>query len=167
MHCDLHEVSCSHANVYNVVFSNHSTPTLSYTKQLESRVAELEEALSRLVGQPCSEANSLKGDSPTSTTEVKPNPSNNATAARWDAGYFDLAKEFEGLRVENDGRVSFHGPTSLFQLPSGVTEEQPSTSSRPKDFGASRERLINNAWRERAFEQLSAIPVCRWCSASR
>lgn len=134
------------------------TPTLSYTKQLESRVAELEEALSKLVGQHSSEASSVKGESPASPAEANASPSRRIKIVDGGTDNLDLIKEFEGLKVERDGRVSFHGPTSLFQLPSSATERASPSVRRVKDLGASRERLINNAWRERAFEQLSAIP---------
>lgn len=70
----------------------------------------------------------------------------------------DLSQDFEGLKVETDGRISFHGPTSLFQLPSGVPETS-SVFPLGMELGARKERLINNAWRERAFEQLAAMPV--------
>ena len=63
----------------------------------------------------------------------------------------DLAREFEGLNVETDGRISFHGPTSLFQLPSGVVNETASTADVAQELEARKERLINSAWRERAF----------------
>lgn len=71
----------------------------------------------------------------------------------------DLAREFEGLKVEHDGRISFHGPTSLFQLPSGALNEAASTSRLAVQQEARKERLINNAWRERAFEQMATMPV--------
>ncbi|BAE56061.1 unnamed protein product [Aspergillus oryzae RIB40] len=70
----------------------------------------------------------------------------------------DLAREFEGLKVEHDGRISFHGPTSLFQLPSGALNEAASTSRLAVQHEARKERLINNAWRERAFEQMATMP---------
>lgn len=144
------------------------TPTLAYTKQLESRVAELEAALSRLVAQeqvrPSSEsASAFKNESPSSRTAssspsrrvIKPVDSEAAATADRP----DLAKDFEGLKVERDGRVSFHGPTSLFQLPSSAPRQSSSSPQLVQELGASRERLVNNAWRERAFEQMSAIPV--------
>lgn len=71
----------------------------------------------------------------------------------------DLTRAFDGLNVENDGRVSFHGPTSLFQLPSGVVSETASTSHYAQELEGRKERLVNSAWRERAFEQMAAMPV--------
>jgi hypothetical protein len=71
----------------------------------------------------------------------------------------DLAREFDGLNVEDDGRISFHGPTSLFQLPSGAVNETASSSHYAQELEARKERLVNSAWRERAFEQMAAMPV--------
>lgn len=141
-------------------------PTLSYTKQLETRVAQLEDALSRARSQPSSsEAELRKAGSPAST-------GGSSTSAAGGGGVLhrmkdeenaseqDLAQDFEGLQVENDGRISFHGPTSLFQLPGGAVPEASGASSQlAMGIGARKERLINNAWRERAFEQLAAMPV--------
>lgn len=71
-----------------------------------------------------------------------------------------LARDIEGLKMEDDGRISYHGPTSLFQLPSGLPIENPDPSfSMLNEQNGRKERLINNAWRERAFEQLTTIPV--------
>lgn len=70
-----------------------------------------------------------------------------------------LAHDIEGLRIEDDGRISFHGPTSLFQLPSGLAREQTSAFHTPPGLDRRRERLITNAWRERAFEQYTTIQV--------
>lgn len=135
-------------------------PTLSYTKQLESRVAQLEDALTKLrATQSSSEAAELrKGSSPASTA-ASASPSVPYRIAEEDEGSEqDLAQDFEGLKVENDGRISFHGPTSLFQLPGGMLPESSSTAHLAGEIGARKERLINNAWRERAFEQLAAMP---------
>lgn len=63
--------------------------------------------------------------------------------------------------MEDDGRISFHGATSLFHLPSGMVNETATSPHTALELEARKERLINNAWRERAFEQLAAIPVRR------
>lgn len=74
----------------------------------------------------------------------------------------DLSRDFEGLKVEHDGRVSFHGPTSLFQLPSGALNPAASGSQLAAQAGERKERLVNNAWRERAIEQMATMPVCQY-----
>lgn len=129
---------------------------MSYTKQLESRVAQLEDALSKLRGQQAG-AEARKGSSPASVAESSSSAGRRIKAEQ-DGGQ-DLAREFDGLNVENDGRISFHGPTSLFQLPSGVVNETASTSHFAQELEARKERLVNSAWRERAFEQMAAMPV--------
>lgn len=78
-----------------------------------------------------------------------------------------LAGDIEGLKIEEDGRISFHGPTSLFQLPSGLAPENPNPMLAEQCADGRKERLINNAWRERAFEQLTTIPVCSDCIVIR
>lgn len=131
-------------------------PTLSYTKQLETRVAQLEDALSKFRDQQA-ETEARKGSSPVSVAESSSSAGRRIKTENDDAQ--DLAREFDGLNVENDGRISFHGPTSLFQLPSGVVSETATTSHFAQELEARKERLINNAWRERAFEQMAAMPV--------
>lgn len=76
----------------------------------------------------------------------------------------DLSRDFEGLKVEHDGRVSFHGPTSLFQLPSGALNPAAQSSQLAAQVGERKERLVNNAWRERAIEQMASMPVCSYSS---
>lgn len=136
----------------------HSAPTLSYTKQLESRVAQLEDALAKLRSQQPSDTDLRKATSPASTGGSSASLSVRRIKEE-EGSEQDLSQDFEGLKVENDGRISFHGPTSLFQLPSGALSEASSTLPLRMELGARKERLINNAWRERAFEQLAAMPV--------
>lgn len=130
-------------------------PTLSYTKQLETRVTQLEDALTKLRGQQA-DAEARKGSSPASVAESS---SSAGRKIKLEDDTQDLAREFDGLNVETDGRISFHGPTSLFQLPSGVVSETASTTHVVQELEARKERLINSAWRERAFEQMAAMPV--------
>lgn len=133
-----------------IIFSFQRAPTLSYTKQLEARVAQLEDALSKRVeGE-----EARKTRSPSSAASSSSGPK-----IKIDPDAEDLTRAFDGLNVENDGRVSFHGPTSLFQLPGGVVNEAASTSHYAQELEGRKERLVNNAWRERAFEQMAAMPV--------
>lgn len=133
-------------------------PTLSYTKQLEARVAQLEDVLSKVRGHRA-DSEARKVGSPASVAESSSSAGRRIKSENDDGQ--ELAREFDGLNVENDGRISFHGPTSLFQLPSGVVNETASTSHFAHELEARKERLINSAWRERAFEQMAAMPV-RW-----
>lgn len=129
---------------------------MSYTKQLEARVAQLEDALSKSRPE---DAELRKASSPSSVAESS---SSAGPRIKIETETDDLAREFDGLNVENDGRVSFHGPTSLFHLPSGVASDPASKSHYAKEVEGRKERLINSAWRERAFEQMAAMPVSCW-----
>lgn len=135
---------------------------MSYTKQLEARVAKLEDALSK--ARPDRDAELRKASSPSSVAESS---SSAGARIKIEAEAEDLARTFDGLNVENDGRVSFHGPTSLFHLPSGVASDTTSESHYAKKVEGRKERLINNAWRERAFEQMASMPVSFLSSVGR
>ncbi|KAI5306930.1 hypothetical protein KEM56_006393 [Ascosphaera pollenicola] len=145
-------------------------PTLSYTKTLEARIAELEATIEKLQGS--SNTSSPKEDSePVDDDQKETNGSKNSSRSKPGNALAltkaitngkseingDLARNIEGLKIE-DGRVSFHGPTSLFQLPSGMTKEQLKEVQSALTNDGRKERLVNSAWRERAFEQLSSIP---------
>lgn len=134
--------------------SSCRAPTLSYTKQLESRVAQLENALSKARQ---ADPEIKKVSSPASVAESSSSAGRRIKTEHEDAQ--ELARDFDGLNVETDGRISFHGPTSLFQLPSGVANESGSKLHVAQELEARKERLINSAWRERAFEQMATIPV--------
>lgn len=135
---------------------------MSYTKQLEARVAKLEDALSK--ARRDGDAELRKASSPSSVAESS---SSAGARVKIEAEAEDLARAFDGLNVENDGRVSFHGPTSLFHLPSGVANDTTSESHYAKEVEGRKERLINNAWRERAFEQMASMPVSYLPAAGR
>ncbi|KAJ5682765.1 hypothetical protein N7462_005930 [Penicillium macrosclerotiorum] len=124
-------------------------------RKLESRVAQLEDALSKLRGQQ-GEGEVRKVSSPASVAESSSSAGRRIKSEPDDT--LDLTRDFDGLNVENDGRISFHGPTSLFQLPSGMSNETASSSHFAQELEARKERLITSAWRERAFEQMAAMP---------
>lgn len=67
---------------------------------------------------------------------------------------------FEALQVD-DGHLTFHGATSFFQLPKSRQDDGGETmlSAPTVDVeGRGKDKLINSAWKERAFEQLANIP---------
>ncbi|KAM5458647.1 hypothetical protein McanCB49686_002249 [Microsporum canis] len=138
------------------------TPTLSYTRTLEARIAKLEAELAKYRNEPqrrngadTEHDHGLKveeSDRPSSIDSLEQHHEDDKEAVDL------LSRDIEGLTVEDDGRISFHGPTSLFQLPSGLAEIANPTMSVDNESDGRKERLINNAWRERAFEQLTTIP---------
>lgn len=130
--------------VYNL------NPTLSYTQKLESRVRELERRLqissqSRTsdVGSPMSQ---------TSSRTTSPPRQTNASAT------------FQGLKMDNKGGITYHGATSLFNLPnSNSTSSIAAITSAIADPIAEterrKERLVESAWQQRELENFSEIPV--------
>ncbi|KAL1963916.1 hypothetical protein VTN77DRAFT_7722 [Rasamsonia byssochlamydoides] len=151
--CNGASPSCARCAARGEVCVYSLAPTLSYTKTLEAKIAQLEEALAKLQAE---RARELENAS-------KPSPQGSGDFSKYEPderedGLPDLSADFEGLKVEDDGRISFHGPTSLFHLPSGMVNEIASSPHTALELEARKERLINNAWRERAFEQLAAIP---------
>lgn len=119
-------------------------------------MGELEEALAKQGGQ---YPDAIDGSPSTASTNE--NSLNSASLDRNDDVSDDqgLSRDFEGLKVENDGRVSFHGPTSLFQLPSGALNSAISNPHLAPQAGGRKERLVSNAWRERAMEQMATMAV--------
>ncbi|ODH17070.1 hypothetical protein ACO22_06294 [Paracoccidioides brasiliensis] len=144
------------------------TPTLSYTKALESRIAELEETLTRVQSgrnggdvdlKPLKQQQQRQHDVEDSGMNASRTAvSSDSHSAEDDRTASDLTRDIEGLKVGDDGRISLYGPTSLFQLPSGLAHESLGPLPESQELDGRKERLINNAWRERAFEQLATIP---------
>jgi hypothetical protein len=64
-----------------------------------------------------------------------------------------------GLKIDDKGGITYHGPTSLFNLPSDPHKHKPDSISSIDSDAHRRERLVNNAWHQRAMENLSDIPV--------
>ncbi|EEP78018.1 conserved hypothetical protein [Uncinocarpus reesii 1704] len=151
----------THADFGSVFPAQSRTPTLSYTKSLENRIAELEaelEAVQNRVREQEGADLKLKVEEPEINAPLE-RLTRHPSAPQDGKDTLDLARDIEGLTMEDDGRISFHGPTSLFQLPSGIPQEASNPVQAEQEMDGRKERLINNAWRERAFEQLATIPV--------
>lgn len=126
-----------------------SSPTLSYTQRLEKQVANLEAALAKATKDAAGVVAAAGSDvsAPESATPVASTPA------------ISLSEEaMHG--VDENGRKSLHGSTSLFELPG---KSRSSTSTLPgaheEELAARKASLLNNAWRERAFERLADTPV--------
>lgn len=121
------------------------SPTLSYTQTLENRIRELEKLVGNTQIQYPS-ANHL----PRPTTPT-------------------LSAPFKGLKVDECGAITYHGATSFFNLPNASTSLADEASvkatwgkSMSIDEGERRkEKLVHNAWQQRALEAFSETPVCR------
>ncbi|KAG9669661.1 hypothetical protein KCU95_g349, partial [Aureobasidium melanogenum] len=108
---------------------------------LEKRVAELESLLA--TSQP-------EASTSATTQAVFPQQSTTATAT------FTSTAADAGNNKDDD--VAFHGSTSLFQLPGSVRARVTDKDAEQQEDGSKRESLLNNAWRERAFEKLATTP---------
>lgn len=86
-----------------------------------------------------------------------------------DADEADQVLSFERLKINHKGQVSFHGPTSLLNLPLASSTQSPSAIS---GYGGnedtatihdspkwSRDQLVTNAWIQKAAETLSNTSV--------
>lgn len=145
-------------------YHTHKTrpPTLSYTQRLEQRIQELESEVRRLQTTGDSEADpgpsrtirSASGEAEGSTTDSLEN---------------NIAGRFGGLKLDDKGIVTYHGSTSFFQDSTDqfIQEFYPLNRTPNSESLAEgsevRDRLVSNAWEQRALETLSGIPVCR-CS---
>ncbi|KDN62283.1 putative fungal specific transcription factor domain-containing protein [Colletotrichum sublineola] len=134
-------------------------PTLSYTSRLEQRVKELEAQLATARAHapgPSAEP------SRTSSPSVGPSAGQSPMT---DSNHFESQDEesvnesFKGLKVDDKGAITYHGATSFFHLPGhrpSGSRDQHSTSEQAMQR---RERLVANAWQQRALENMSDIPV--------
>jgi hypothetical protein len=120
---------------------------LSYTQRLEQRVDELERALTK--------ENSIVGETSASSCTNNPSPTLDSPLS---PGLSSIA---ESTRVPGKGGVLFPESTSLFQLPGSLQIHALESNQTDQDVDARRERLVNSAWRERAFEKLADTPVSR------
>ncbi|EGC44136.1 C6 transcription factor [Histoplasma capsulatum var. duboisii H88] len=173
--CNGANPSCSRCTARGETCVYSLTPTLSYTKTLEARVAELEATIAQLRGgygnaddatgpqnseqqhhHHHQQKNNIEESQRRASGSIRPRDARDA-----DDNHIprDLVRGIDGLKVGDDGRISLYGPTSLFQLPSSlVRENTDALSPVASELDSRKERLINNAWRERAFEQLTTIP---------
>ncbi|GJC99984.1 fungal specific transcription factor [Colletotrichum higginsianum] len=139
-----------------LTFAN-SNPTLSYTSRLEHRIKELEAQLA------AAKAHGHGPSEPSRTSSPSIGPSAGQSPMT-DSHHFEsqdeesVSESFKGLKVDDKGAITYHGSTSFFQLPgdrpSGARDQQ-STSNQAMQR---RERLVANAWQQRALENMSDIP---------
>ncbi|OAT01280.1 C6 transcription factor [Blastomyces dermatitidis ER-3] len=168
--CNGANPSCSRCAARGETCIYSLTPTLSYTKTLEARVAELETALANLQGGTGNIDGGLGQEISQQHQQQQMHvdePRGNLLRTGVSHGVdniehipSDLTRGIDRLKIGDDGRISLYGPTSLFQLPSSLAPEEANPLlPAAAELDSRKERLINNAWRERAFEQLATIPV--------
>ncbi|RDA88325.1 hypothetical protein CP532_5545 [Ophiocordyceps camponoti-leonardi (nom. inval.)] len=118
-------------------------PTLSYTQRLEERIKELEDQLAGLARSPAPTSNSSQASPPLAESHDSPSPG--------------IARSFRGLKIDDRGSITYHGTTSFFNLPSDRPPASDLLAPAETDLRR-RERLVNNAWQQRALENMSEIP---------
>lgn len=152
--CDGHKPTCVRCTRRSETCEYKLSPTLSYTQKLENKVKALEHALS------IAEENGSTSDT------AEQSPSSTSTAAALPPAptkrYF---KSIKGLKLDRKGAITYHGATSFFQLPSSDLNEAFEGKSggafETLDEGNRRkEKLVNNAWQQRALERFLETPVC-------
>ncbi|EKJ69868.1 hypothetical protein FPSE_09955 [Fusarium pseudograminearum CS3096] len=128
--------------------SAFSNPTLSYTQRLEERIKELEEQLAAIKSPPSIAASNHSSPGVWNGHDLNRHPDEHA-----------MTRSFMGLKIDDKGGITYHGPTSLFNLPSDPHKHKPDSISSIDSDAHRRERLVNNAWHQRAMENLSDIPI--------
>ncbi|KAG6025404.1 hypothetical protein E4U41_001530 [Claviceps citrina] len=135
-------------------------PTLSYTQRLEGRIKELEEQLNNLTRS----SPSVAGSSHSHSSSPPPsNPDASAQIWRHAPDEQGINRGFKSLKVDDKGGITYHGATSFFNLLSDrigiAVSHLPCLNSSSSSIDSQRrERLVNNAWHQRAMENLSEIP---------
>uniref|UniRef100_A0A0L0NAC4 Nitrogen assimilation transcription factor nit-4 n=1 Tax=Tolypocladium ophioglossoides (strain CBS 100239) TaxID=1163406 RepID=A0A0L0NAC4_TOLOC len=150
--CDGERPVCRRCSARNDECIYKLNPTLSYTQRLEERIKELEDQLANAAKSPTSAPASSHSSPPAANAHDGP------SQARPNAGEQSISRSFRGLKVDDKGGITYHGTTSFFNLPS---DRLPAGSEylAPTDTDLHRrERLVNNAWQQRALENLSDIP---------
>jgi hypothetical protein len=148
--CQGEQPNCSRCTARGDVCVYKLTPTISYTQTLEKRVKELELLLS--------EQRRIESRSGAESPR-------NAASPAVSAAVSALPGTFEGLKLDDRGKITYHGATSFFQLPTPSNELDGSSNDTLaaiplSDAGESRrDRLVSNAWQQRALETLSETPV--------
>ncbi|PSR85877.1 fungal-specific transcription factor domain-domain-containing protein [Coniella lustricola] len=152
--CGGEQPICSRCLARNDACVYKLNPTLSYTQRLEERIKELEDQLA--TARSPSAARSHDGCS-----SERPGLSSSEGAHRNQESSEGLAGTFKGLKLDERGVLTYHGATSFFNLPSDYTGSEGDVPVSPHSehpLNGRRERLVNNAWQQRALENLSEIP---------
>ncbi|KUI73066.1 Nitrogen assimilation transcription factor nirA [Cytospora mali] len=151
--CGGEQPVCSRCLARNDACVYKLNPTLSYTQRLEERIKELEDQLAKSQSQPASQQQSAPSDMLPSSSRDSSHPGHEFGEG--------LAGTFKGLKLDEKGVLTYHGATSFFHLPSeyGRHDSEMPGPNHPEDpLYGKRERLVNNAWQQRALEDLSEIP---------
>ncbi|KAL2071784.1 hypothetical protein VTL71DRAFT_13019 [Oculimacula yallundae] len=128
-------------------------PTISYTQKLENKVKELQAVIETLQNPGPVEAEGYLESQAQSRTARSSEPGESS---------HDGPGTFDGLKRDEKGGITYHGATSFFQLPAPAGEALASEHVLSEALDAAgkdrKERLITNAWTQRAMETFSETP---------
>lgn len=147
----------------SVLIFSLRNPTLSYTQRLEERIKDLEDQLSKAAQQQQSQPPTSSSTPQNASGAQSLSSSVGSYPGGPDAGE-GLTGTFRGLKVDERGVLTYHGATSFFHLPSeyaGQDSDMQNLTHPDDPLHGRRERLVNNAWQQRALEDLSEIPVSK------
>lgn len=142
---------------------NCRNPTLSYTQRLEERIKDLEDQLANITKSPPSAAPSTRSSPSVFSHAAHDTPAQNRSQT---VDEQSITRSFRGLKIDDNGAITYHGATSFFHLPSDRATAAAVASDLHTHIPTGdadclrRERLVSNAWQQRALENLSEIPVC-------
>ncbi|PSN61929.1 hypothetical protein BS50DRAFT_503557 [Corynespora cassiicola Philippines] len=142
--CDAEHPVCKRCRNRSDTCVYRLSPTLSYTQRLEQEVEHLKREL--LVAQGATRYNQTGIDSASSISEFM------------DTSQPPLSSVDETIEMEKDAQLSLHGTATLFQLPTTTNVRGDKQVRAYEELSAEKENLMNNAWRERAYEKLAELP---------
>lgn len=109
----------------------------------------------------------LQGKDPVREQDSIPRSGGGGTALEGNRTSHDGPGTFNGLKRDEKGGITYHGATSFFQIPAPAGGDD--SGSLPAGSGSQdvaggeggerKERLVSNAWQQRAMETFSEMPV--------
>ncbi|KAH9217762.1 fungal-specific transcription factor domain-containing protein [Leptodontidium sp. 2 PMI_412] len=163
--CGGEQPSCRRCVVRNDACRYLLAPTISYTQRLEERVRELEGVVEGLRNR---NGNGEGEEEEAGGVEVGGGGGGGVShdeRGGLSAGSGSGAGGFDGLKRDEKGGITYHGATSFFQLPAPVGQSDGlggggvrSVLEAAGGGGERKERLVSNAWQQRAMETFSETP---------
>ncbi|KAI8297563.1 Nitrogen assimilation transcription factor nit-4 [Colletotrichum sp. SAR11_59] len=132
-------------------------PTLSYTSRLEQRIKDLEAQLAAARVHAPGPSEPSRTSSPSLGPSAGQSPMTDPHHVE-SQDEESVSESFKGLKVDDKGGITYHGATSFFQLPSDRPLGSRDHTSSSEQAIQRRERLVANAWQQRALENMSEIP---------
>ena len=139
---------------------------MSYTQRLENRIKDLERQLAATKTE--TDAGASPPKSAADHFQVSSSASPSGPDESVEGSEEALVGSFSGMKIDEKGVITYHGNTSFFQLPHEGASVFAMPSREPDASAVAplcdpetqrRQRLVTNAWQQRALEDMSATPV--------